>query len=303
MVRNEIEKMKIIQADHMGMCFGVRDAIARAQEVAEQESVTVLGQLVHNATVVDRMRANGVQFASHPEDVTTRTALITAHGASDKAMNRARSAGLGLVDTTCPLVAFAHRGVRELVGQGYHPIIIGKRGHVEVNGMTEDLEFFDIVLTREEIERLEERPRFGVCSQTTQPIDRVERLVGVLRERFPDSDIRFIDTVCQPTKQRQAAAVDLAEKCNVVVVVGGSNSNNTRELVETCRSACRRVYHVQCARDLRREWFDHRDTVGLTAGTSTPDDLIQGVYAQLERLSRVDTLCCKVNAVGERSES
>lgn len=295
--------MRIVQADHMGMCFGVRDAIAKAQEAAASEPVTVLGQLVHNAVVLDRMGANGVQFASRPEEVTTRTALITAHGASEKAVQRARSAGLGLVDTTCPLVAFAHRGVRELVEEGYHPVVIGKRGHVEVNGMTEDLERFDIVLTKEEVERLEERPRFGVCSQTTQPIERVEQLVAALRQRFPDSEVRFIDTVCQPTKQRQSSAIDLAKRCDVVVVVGGSNSNNTRELVETCRLSCGRVYHVQCARDLRSEWFSESDTVGVTAGTSTPDDLIQGVRARLERMSWSDTLCDKVKIFEEGSNS
>jgi len=284
----------------MGMCFGVRDAIAKAQEAAELESVTILGQLVHNATVLERMRERGVRFASRPEDVSTRTAVITAHGASDKAMERARSGGLGLIDTTCPLVTYAHRGVRELVAQGYHPVIIGKRGHVEVNGMTEDLEDYDIVLTKEEIERLKERSRFGVCSQTTQPIDRVQGLVSALRERFPGSEVRFIDTVCQPTKQRQTAATELAGKCDVVVIVGGSNSNNTRELVETCRGACRRVYHLQGAADLCREWFEEGDTVGLTAGTSTPDDLIQGVFAELERLFCKGALCGKVNAVDER---
>lgn len=294
--------MRILLAEHMGMCFGVRDAIARAKEAAEVEAVTVLGELVHNATVLERMRSSGVRFANSPREVHTKTALITAHGASDKAMERARAAGLGLIDTTCPLVAFAHRGVRSLVEEGFHPVIIGKRGHVEVNGLTEDLDAFDIVITKEEIERLTERPRFGVCAQTTQPIERVRELADALRSRFPAAEVRMIDTVCQPTKQRQSAAEELAGKCDVVVVVGGANSNNTRELVERCRKDCRRVHHVQSAGDVEPKWFGATDTVGLTAGTSTPDDVIAGVHAALERMTWDDALCDKVRAVGRSGQ-
>jgi 4-hydroxy-3-methylbut-2-enyl diphosphate reductase len=128
---------------------------------------------------------------------------------------------------------------------------------------------------------LRPRPRFGVIAQTTQPIDRVRELLALMRRRFPDSDIRFVDTVCQPTKQRQNAAVELAQRSDVIVVIGGANSNNTRELVNTCSRFCRSVHHVQTACDLRREWFAGADTVGLTAGTSTPDAVIQEVERTL----------------------
>lgn len=280
--------MKIIQAEHMGMCFGVRDAIASAQNVADREPVTVLGQLVHNQTVLQRMRAKGVRFAEQPEAVSTNVAIITAHGTSEKALNRVKAVGLGVIDTTCPLVAFAHRGVRTLVEEGFHPVIVGKRGHVEVNGLTEDLAEFDIVLTEEEIERLPRRTRYGVCAQTTQPVERVQKLTEALRRRFPDAEVKLLDTVCQPTKQRQIAARQLAEKSDVVVVVGGANSNNTRELVETCRTSCRRVYHVETRADVRDEWFQSDDTVGLTAGTSTPDDVIHGVYSRLVQVAQIN---------------
>jgi 4-hydroxy-3-methylbut-2-enyl diphosphate reductase len=124
-----------------------------------------------------------------------------------------------------------------------------------------------------------------VVAQTTQPIDRVRRLVGLLRERFPQSEVRFADTVCQPTKQRQSAAVDLALKCNVVIVIGGARSNNTRELVLTCLQFCERVHHVQTAADLRSTWFDGTETVGITAGTSTPDAVIDEVETWLNDLA------------------
>ena len=136
-------------------------------------------------------------------------------------------------------------------------------------------------LDEEDVARLGERPRFGVVAQTTQPIDRVRQLVGLIRERFPESEVRFIDTVCQPTKQRQNAAIELAQKCDVVVVIGGAHSNNTHELVKTCSRFCARVHHVQTAADLREEWFCAEDTVGITAGTSTPDSVIAAVEKAL----------------------
>jgi 4-hydroxy-3-methylbut-2-enyl diphosphate reductase len=105
----------------------------------------------------------------------------------------------------------------------------------------------------------------------------VQHLVALIRRRFPQSDIRFIDTVCQPTKQRQSAALALARQCDVVIVIGGANSNNTRELVQTCRRYCARVHHVQTYADLRPAWFAEVRTIGITAGTSTPDEIIEQV--------------------------
>ena len=176
--------------------------------------------------------------------------------------------------------------MKKLVSDGFHPVIIGKRDHVEVRGLTEDLDEFDILLHDEDVARLRERPRFGVISQTTQPIERVRELVRLLRERFPNSEVRFVDTVCQPTKQRQSAALELAQKCGVVIVIGGAHSNNTRELVKTCSRFCARVHHVQTADELRAEWFLADDIVGLTAGTSTPDNVINEVEQQLKQLTK-----------------
>src|SRR5581483_4538113 len=157
--------------------------------------------------------------------------------------------------------------------QGYHPVIIGKRDHVEVRGLTEDLATFDVVLSEEDVNQLSERPRFGVASQTTQPIEKVRQLVELIRRRFPNSEVRFIDTVCQPTKQRQTAAIDLAQRSDVVIVIGGAQSNNTRELVATCGRHCPNVHHVQSVADIRPEWLSAAKVVGITAGTSTPDTL------------------------------
>ena len=277
--------MKLLRATHLGMCFGVRDAIALAQSEAARQPLTILGELVHNETVLADLRARGIAIAPHHPDAATPTVMVTAHGASDTAIAAARARGHHVLEATCPLVRVAHRAVQALVRDGFHPIIIGQRGHVEVRGLTEDLAECDIVLTEADVVVLRERPRFGIASQTTQPIERVRQLVAVIRARFPQSEVRFVDTVCQPTKQRQTAAEDLARASDVVLVIGGAQSNNTRELVATCARHCPRVHHVQGPDDLRPEWFIDVETVGLTAGTSTPDATIVAVEQALWQIA------------------
>jgi len=278
--------MKIIRADHLGMCFGVKDAIALALETAKHEPLTILGDLVHNETVLTELRVQGIRVAQQPADVGTPTVMVTAHGASERAMSETRGRGLNVLEATCPLVHTAHRAMARLVREGFHPVIIGKHDHVEVRGMTGDLDEFDVVLDEEDVMKLREHPHFGVVSQTTQPIDRVRHLVRLIRERFPRSKVCFIDTVCQPTKQRQNAALELAQKCDVVIVIGGAHSNNTHELVKTCSRLCAHVHHVQTAADLRDEWFCADDAVGITAGTSTPDSVIVAVENAISTLAK-----------------
>jgi 4-hydroxy-3-methylbut-2-en-1-yl diphosphate reductase len=278
--------MKIIRAEHLGMCFGVRDAIALALKTAKREPLTILGDLVHNETVLAELQGRGIGIEQTVAAVSTQTVMITAHGASERKLTETRQRGLNVLEATCPLVHSAHRSLARLVREGFHPVIIGKRDHVEVLGLTEDLEEFDVVLSEEDVAGLRHRPRFGVVAQTTQPIEKVRRLVQLLRERFPDSPVQFVDTVCQPTKQRQNAAVELARQCDVVIVIGGTQSNNTHELVNTCSRFCRRVHHVQTAVDLRGEWLGDADTVGITAGTSTPDRIINEVEQQLKQMRK-----------------
>jgi len=267
------------------MCFGVRDAIALALKQSRQEPVTVLGDLVHNETVLGDLRARGIRIAQQVGSVESRTVMITAHGASERVKSQVRERGLNLMEATCPLVRAAHRAVASLASAGYHPVVVGKRDHVEVRGLTEDSEDFDIVLTEADVFELKDRPRFGVAAQTTQPIEKVRGLVELIRRRFPASEVRFIDTVCQPTKQRQNSATELAQQADVVVVIGGAHSNNTHELVRTCSRYCERVHHVQTVEDLREAWFEGAQTVGVTAGTSTPDSSIRAVEARLHELS------------------
>ena len=268
------------------MCFGVRDAIALALKESAPSPLTILGDLVHNETVLSDLRARGISIKQELVEVTTPTVMITAHGTSQRRMDAIKRSGLNLLEATCPLVKVAHEAIVGLAEQGFHPIIIGQREHVEVRGLTGDLREFDVVLNEGDVLALAERDRFGIAAQTTQPIARVEGLVGMIRRRFPRAEVRFIDTVCRPTKQRQTAAEDLARRSDVVVVIGGAHSNNTRELTMTCRRHCARVHQVTSTGDLRIEWFADAETVGVTAGTSTPDSVIEEVQAWLERLKQ-----------------
>ena len=277
----QCKAMRIIRATHLGMCFGVRDAIALALEHANTGPLTILGDLVHNPTVLGALQAKGVEVARDISDVNTGTVMITAHGASGRTLGKTRALGLTVVEATCPLVHVAHRAVAALARDGYHVVIVGQRDHVEVRGLTDDLERFDVVLDDEDVLNLEAHPRIGIAAQTTQPLEKVRRLVALIRRRFPQSDVRFLDTVCKPTKDRQTAAVEMARQADVVIVVGGRSSNNTRELAKTCARYCGHVHHVESEADLREHWFDRASIVGLTAGTSTPDEVIDRIEMRI----------------------
>lgn len=277
--------MTILRAQQLGMCFGVRDAIAFAQAAAARHPLTILGELVHNEAVLADLQARGIRCRHHLDEVDTPTVMITAHGASRRRLAAARSRGLQVLDATCPLVRAAQRAVAELARDGFHPVVVGRRDHIEVLGLTEDLAAFDVVLNAADVLRLEPHDRFGIVAQTTQPVARVEHLAWLIRQRFPRAEVRLADTVCSATKHRQHAAAELAQRCDVVIVVGSTRSNNTLELVATCRSHGARVFQVQAPDDVREEWFHGARVAGLTAGASTPDPIIDLVEARLRNLA------------------
>jgi 4-hydroxy-3-methylbut-2-enyl diphosphate reductase len=276
--------MHIIRARHLGMCFGVTEAIAQALSAADRAPLTILGQLVHNDTVLADLRARGVRTCTEVDDVRTSAVMVTAHGASRHRLAELQLRGLEVLNATCPLVRAAHRAIAMLVADGRHPVIVGQAHHAEVRGMTEDLAVYDVVLTEADVDHLSARPRFGIAAQTTQPVERVERLTARLRARFPAADVAVANTVCVPTRLRQQSAEDLAAVSDVVLVIGGAASNNTKELAATCRRHCSRVHHVQTAADVRREWFDRARVVGITAGTSTPARVIDEVEQRVLEL-------------------
>ncbi len=278
--------MEVRMAEHLGMCFGVRDAIDLALTLTRRAPLTILGDLVHNPDVLAQMDAAGASRATRAEDVKTSALLLTAHGTADRIKNELRLAGHEVHDATCPLVKKVHVALAKLVAEGRHPVIVGESHHVEVRGLVGDLDEWTVILNESDLERLEgpvrSRRRLGVVAQTTQPLRLVLQLVGAIRRRFPCADVRFIDTVCQPTKDRQDAMRRLVDEVDVVVVVGGRESNNSRKLVELAHARGKLAWQVASASELRAEWFSGVRIVGVTAGTSTPDRAISEVRAWLE---------------------
>jgi 4-hydroxy-3-methylbut-2-enyl diphosphate reductase len=277
--------MEVRMAEHLGMCFGVRDAIDLALRLTRQGPITILGDLVHNPDVLDQIDSAGARRARLPEEIETRALLLTAHGTSNRIKLQLRQEGHQVHDATCPLVKRAHQALAKLVAEGRYPVVIGQEHHVEVRGLVGDLDQYTVILSEDHLSRLEApvacNPRLGVVAQTTQPLALVQDLVGAIRQRFTQADVRMIDTVCQPTKDRQEAMQRLISESEVVVVVGGPDSNNSKKLTELARRAGRPAYQVASAQELRPEWFEGFRIVGLSAGTSTPEHRIEEVRAWL----------------------
>ncbi|HVW02130.1 MAG TPA: 4-hydroxy-3-methylbut-2-enyl diphosphate reductase, partial [Planctomycetaceae bacterium] len=267
-------------------CFGVRDALALLDTVESPRDVTIHGDLVHNPTVLVQLDVRGFQRAAeHDRQAVpvTPAVMITAHGVSDRERQRLLAAGKSLIDTTCPLVERAHQAAQKLRAEGRHVLVIGRRGHVEVRGIVEDLVSYDIVEQLADVQTYP-YPKLGVMCQTTTPPREVERIRAEIITRNPHASVRLIDTVCQPTRDRQLALQRLVERVDAVVVVGGRNSNNTRQLVELCREGGVPAHHVQSAADVQAEWFTPDQAIGLTAGTSTLDSTIDEVEEALRSL-------------------
>lgn len=278
--------MQVIVADVMGMCFGVRDALTALAEVDQPERITIHGELVHNETVLVQLQARGFRMVGEHERggvPATERVMITAHGVSQRERQRLAAAGKELLDTTCPLVERAHNAAQKLQRQGRHVLVIGKPGHVEVQGIVEDLDSYDIVPHAAAVKTYPQN-RLGIMCQTTTPERLVREVRRAVAAKNPHADIHFIDTVCHPTKDHQQALEKLLGEVELMIVVGGRNSNNTRQLVEHCHERGVPAYHIQSADDLRREWFTGIDRVGLTAGTSTLDTSIEEVHRALLRM-------------------
>ena len=278
--------MRVIRADVLGLCFGVRDALAIMKRVDRPQEVTVHGELVHNPIVLHQLERRGFRTSgesSRDVAVETPVVLITAHGISDVERDRLQQAGKRLIDTTCPLVERAHKAAIMLRDEGYHVLLIGRRGHVEVRGIVEDLPSVDVIESEADVTNYP-HARLGVLCQTTTPERIVKDVRRAIEERNPHAEVRFVDTVCLPTKDHQRALGRLLDRVEAMVVVGGRNSNNTKELVALCRERGIPAVHVQDATELDPGWFLPFETVGLTAGTSTLDSTIEEVERALGRI-------------------
>lgn len=275
--------MKIHLATHYGLCFGVRDAIAMAEDLTRQGPLVLQGQLVHNPVVREQLARRGVreiERANHAPRI-----LISAHGVSERERSRLQATGARVYDATCPLVHHAHAKLKDLVGHGFHPVVIGQAGHVEIRGLTGDYPQAVVVEQASDLDGIPNVPRIGVVAQTTQPLEKVLALVTKIRRQRPEAEVRFEDTVCRPTKQRQAALEDLLGKVEAVVVVGGFNSNNTGRLLAKVRAAGLPAWQVEQPDQLQPEWFHGIRHLGLTAGTSTLPETVEAVREAIEKLT------------------
>jgi 4-hydroxy-3-methylbut-2-en-1-yl diphosphate reductase len=285
--------MRVTVAKSLGTCFGVQDAIELAMEKAESEKLTIIGELVHNPQTVEILRQQGVNIVNELiPDILTPNIMITAHGAPDSLRQKAEAMGYRVHDATCPLVLQVHKAISKFVQAGYHPVVIGQANHVEVKGIIGDLKEYTVIGDASEIWKLRGMEKIGIVSQTTQQIDKVLSLVERIRKTFPDADVQFKDTVCKPTKDRQVAVHELAAQVDVMIVVGGYNSANTKKLKLVCEEMGVKSYQIERADELRAEMFAGKEHVGITAGTSTPHHVIAEVYNAIIRMPGVDLRAC-----------
>lgn len=278
--------MQILRAEELGMCFGVRDALQVLETIEAPHDVTIHGELVHNGEVLAALDQRG--FQRSPEGArpvpTTPVALVTAHGISNRERARLANAGKQLIDTTCPLVRRAHDAAAQLAAEGRRVLVIGKRDHVEVRGIVEDLHDAVVLGGLDDVVRWPET-KLGIVCQTTTQEAVAERLVAAVRTANPHADVRCIDTICSPTRARVAALEALLPRIDALVVVGGRDSNNTRQLVLTGERRGVPVVHVERPEQLVPAWFQGRRIIGLTAGTSTLGRTVDAVQARLAEIA------------------
>ena len=275
--------MQIELAKHAGYCFGVRDAVKLAKESAKRHgTVYMLGDIVHNEVVVGQLEKAGVRVVSSLEEAQDAPLLFRAHGTTTDVWKAAGESGLNVLDGTCKLVSKIHSEVRELQKEGRTVVIIGDHGHEEVDGIASHLETPVVVSGPEEAEELPYMRRCGVVSQSTQMIENIIAVLSVLARKA--ADLRFINTVCFPTRRNQEEIRELAKRHDVVVVVGSFTSANSKRLTAIGKSLNSRTYQVGTAVDLKPEWFKGAASVGVSAGASTPDELIHDVVERIREL-------------------
>ncbi len=293
--------MKVLRADAMGMCFGVRDALAVMADLPDPQTVTVHGQLVHNPVVLTDLKVRGFTLTDEADRARlpdTPAVLITAHGVSDRERARLSGAGKHLIDTTCPLVKRVHAAAQRLAARTDHVLVIGRPGHVEVLGIVEDLPSCTIV---PDVAAVAAYPyvALGVVAQTTTPPAVAAAVRAEIVRRNPHAAVHYVDTVCAPTRDRQRALERLLPQVEVVVVVGGAGSNNTRELTALVGRVGVPAYQVEGPAEVRSEWFDGVTTAGLTAGTSTLAATVDAVEAAMLATAAEPARCGRpLGAVG-----
>ena len=282
--------MDIEKATEIGFCFGVKRALKMLEEtIGEHGKVETLGPVVHNQQVVDRFSQLGARAVQKPDQITGGVAVIPSHGVSPHILEELASRGLKVVDTTCPNVRRAQSAARDLSQAGVWVVIFGDPLHPEVKGILGWAGHKGVAtLDSRSITHLHDLPaRLGLLSQTTRnPAQYVAFVDSIASAVVPQTDeLRIINTLCNITKRRQAAALELARKVSLMIVVGGRNSANTRCLAEMCSSTGTETHLVETAPEIEDAWLEGQRAIGVTTGTSIPDNVIDEVMLKLETMN------------------
>lgn len=285
--------MKILLAEHHGFCYGVKRAVEMAQKsVGTEKHIYTLGPIIHNPQVVSRLSDQGVQVTEDLSGLKDGKVIIRSHGVGPKVYQEASQKDIRILDATCPHVKKAQQAAHELLLSGYKVVVIGERRHPEVKSIVEwtNNEAW-VIETTKEAEQLNFTSRIGVVAQTTFASSTFQNIVDILATKC--HEIKVERTICNATQDRQKAAIELARKVEIMVVVGGKNSANTSRLAELCESSGSRVYHIETAAELKPKWFEGVQSVGITAGASTPDWIIEEVIKimkEFEQSMQQDTI-------------
>ncbi|UCE25684.1 MAG: 4-hydroxy-3-methylbut-2-enyl diphosphate reductase [Candidatus Zixiibacteriota bacterium] len=282
---------KIIIARHHGFCMGVKRAIKIAEETAREEigNVTILNEIVHNEAVVEMFNRQGVNQAFSVDDVEKGTVIISAHGIAPAVIKDARAKGLKVVDATCPLVSRIYSIINKIVTNGYDVIHYGDPGHDETHGIVGQApEHITVVSSRDELLALPQWKdrKLGFTVQTTAHLEEFAEIEKLAREKWPH--IEIFNTICNATGERQNAIMDLAPRVDLVLVVGSQSSANSRRLARISAAICGRGTLIGSAQDIDEGWFTGDDgvkAVGISAGASTPDFLVEEVIDRLVQIS------------------
>ena len=277
--------VKIEKAHELGFCFGVRRALKIIEEAAVNHvNIATLGPIVHNKAVVSRLKKLGVEVAGDVESISAEVIAISSHGVSPSLHDKIQSAGARIIDTTCPIVRSAQKAAQRFARAGFGVIVFGDSNHPEVRGLLGWAGGNAVAaLSADNICAETIHKRVGILAQTTQSMSDYSLFVNRLTERFLPcvQEIRVVNSLCQETQKRQRAAAELAETSDLMIVVGGHNSANTRRLAEVC-SPIVETHHVESASEVMPEWLKGKNKVGITAGTSTPDEAIEQVIRKIK---------------------
>ena len=274
--------MKVLVAEKCGFCHGVRNAISVAEKIlAEENDVYSFGSIIHNKDAVERLAKSGLKTVGKVEDIQSGTVLIRSHGAAPKQIAKLKKKGLNIVDATCILVKRVQHIAGELENEGYKVVIIGEEDHPEVQAVVGCAKDVIVIADKSDLHKLPQNAKLGIVCQTTQSPDHFGRMLGAMGSGS-FSEMKVINTLCREAIKRQESAVQLCKQVDIMFVLGGLESANTSRLAELCKKVNKNTFHLQNWDELDKSVLSGKNSVGVTAGASTPDWIINEFVKNLE---------------------